>query len=148
MSAENRRGSSLFSGPSAGAGEKTQLRAGAPTPKPLNGTSQPSGGATRRASNVMMPGALGGGLGFGIDFDDSDYEDSDDDDGPPPGANPGGNKGGSTAGGPNHRPYVGGFAAAAYEAAKAHHSTQSKMENPEEPRPSPPSGKQQQNEKA
>jgi len=147
MSAENRRGSSLFSGPGAGAGEKTQLRAGAPTPKPLNGTSQPSGGATRRASNVMMPGALGGGLGFGIDFDDSDYEDSDDDDGPPPGANPSG-KGGATAGGPNHRPYVGGFAAAAYEAAKAHHSTQSKMENPEEPRPSPPSGKQQQNEKA
>lgn len=45
-------------------------------------------------------------------------------------------------GGPNHRPLVGGFAAAAYEAAKAHHYS-SKRETPggEVPRdrPAPPS---------
>lgn len=45
-------------------------------------------------------------------------------------------------GGPNHRPLVGGFAAAAYEAAKAHHyskkSTEDTYGGMQKPRDSPP----------
>eukprot|EP00547_Thalassionema_nitzschioides_P001105 CAMPEP_0194212004 /NCGR_PEP_ID=MMETSP0156-20130528/11501_1 /TAXON_ID=33649 /ORGANISM="Thalassionema nitzschioides, Strain L26-B" /LENGTH=179 /DNA_ID=CAMNT_0038939709 /DNA_START=97 /DNA_END=636 /DNA_ORIENTATION=+ len=63
------------------------------------------------------------GLGDLVEFDNSDFDDSDDDD---DGDNPWGEKAtkgrtGSTVGGPNHRPLVGGFAAAAYEAARSHH---------------------------
>lgn len=47
-------------------------------------------------------------------------------------------------GGPNHRPLVGGFAAAAYEAAKAHHYSQKRDPNGDNAsiprdRPAPPS---------
>ena len=78
----------------------------------------------KRQSVVLQPMP---GLG---DFMNSDSEDDDDDDEdaalaaaaaagrlpgqPIPGAP-------DTMGGPNHRPLVGGFAAAAYEAARAHH---------------------------
>ncbi len=108
MSEDRRRGSSIFSGAGAGAGE-SNAQGGAPQ----------GGGAVRRSSSVLQPGALGG-IGFGIDFDDSDYDDSDDED-EPPAAVPSGQAGAPT-GGPNHRPYVGGFAAAAYEAARMHHT--------------------------
>mmetsp|Transcript_3189 Transcript_3189/g.7674 ORF Transcript_3189/g.7674 Transcript_3189/m.7674 type:complete len:137 (+) Transcript_3189:171-581(+) len=104
MSDAPRRGSSLFSGPGAVAGSNAE-----PTGS--------GGGAQRRSSSVLQPGALAG-IGFGIDFDDSDYEDSDDEDGSPV-ASP---TNGTGTGGPNHRPYVGGFAAAAYEAARMHHT--------------------------
>jgi hypothetical protein len=80
--------------------------------------------APKRGSVVMKPMAGIGGL---VDFDDSDFDDSDEDDDddddnerlpgkPMPGASSG-----AAVGGPNHRPLVGGFAAAAYEAARAHH---------------------------
>jgi hypothetical protein len=79
--------------------------------------------APKRGSVVMMPMTGIGGL---VDFDDSDFDDSDDDDDeddderlpgrPMPGAS-----NSAAVGGPNHRPLVGGFAAAAYEAARAHH---------------------------
>ena len=92
-------------------------------------------------------GGLGGALGFGIDFDDSDYEDSDDEQVPQGGPRGGGLQGqsmsaplpGTGAGGVNSRPMVGGFAAAAYEAARAHHyQTQAKMQqakNKQQPAP-------------
>ena len=66
------------------------------------------------------PGAGGGAINLGADFVD-DYE-SDEEQAPapqpvkvPPSQNPGA---------PGGRPMVGGFAAAAYEAAKAHHYAQ------------------------
>ena len=77
----------------------------------------PNGG-THRQSVVMNPVPGFGGL-LGADFDDNDYDDSDDDVPPKP-------KQGVAAGNsdPNHRPMVGGFAAAAYEAARADHYRQ------------------------
>ena len=141
MSAEPRRGSSLFSGPGSGAGNSININSKSNDPKGGDGGTpdpqeRPPGGVSRRASSVLQPGALGGIGGLGIDFNDSDYEDSDEevDDGP-------GNVNGQGTGGPNHRPYVGGFAAAAYEAARAHHNTSSKEQDEEEPqdqqKPSP-----------
>ena len=111
-----RRGSSLFSNPGGAA-------AGG------GGAGEPPGGPKRQS--VVLSG-LGGGVGFGIDFDDSDYDDSDDEDVPhggpyggapglPGQAMPGSSTGTSTTGSQNSRPMVGGFAAAAYEAARAHH---------------------------
>ena len=135
MSDGPRRGSSMFSNPSAAGGEPrtgagVDSGSGAPTPNnPV--PVAPGGGVGRRGSAVLQPGALGGGIGFGIDFDDSDYDDSDDDEGLGATGRSGrgmGQGGGSMVppgagtGGPNHRPYVGGFAAAAYEAARAHHT--------------------------
>ena len=71
----------------------------------------PSGGHHRQ-SVVMQPVAGFRGL-LGADFDDSDY---DEDDAPKP-------EQGVAAedSNPNHRVMVGGFAAAAYEAARADH---------------------------
>uniref|UniRef100_A0A7S2HJI8 Uncharacterized protein n=1 Tax=Helicotheca tamesis TaxID=374047 RepID=A0A7S2HJI8_9STRA len=83
-------------------------------------------GDIRRNSVVLNPVAMGGLAGL-IDFDDSDYEDSDDDGGRPGGPAGGpmpGNSSGfnpAASGGPDHRPMVGGFAAAAYEAAREYH---------------------------
>lgn len=110
-----RRGSSLFSNPGA---------AGA-----AGGGGQGEAPGAKRQSVVLS--GLGGGVGFGIDFDDSDYDDSDDEDVPhggpyggpglPGQAMPGSASASSTTGAQNSRPMVGGFAAAAYEAARAHH---------------------------
>eukprot|EP00591_Stephanopyxis_turris_P001106 CAMPEP_0195522448 /NCGR_PEP_ID=MMETSP0794_2-20130614/20637_1 /TAXON_ID=515487 /ORGANISM="Stephanopyxis turris, Strain CCMP 815" /LENGTH=243 /DNA_ID=CAMNT_0040652211 /DNA_START=187 /DNA_END=918 /DNA_ORIENTATION=+ len=79
------------------------------------------GGNKRRGSAVLQPMALGALGAF-----DSDFEDSDEECDPsrvPPSSVPG------MSGGPApHRPLVGGFAAAAYEAARDHHyKTQSAM---------------------
>jgi len=101
-------------------------RAGAP---PGN-----SSGSVKRQSVTLQPMS---GLSGLVDFD-SDLEDSDEDEPPRPQAGgglpgqpmpqgfPGGPRGppGAAPGaapGPNHRPMVGGFAAAAYEAARAYH---------------------------
>lgn len=76
-------------------------------------------------------------MGFGIDFDDSDFDDDSDEEDvrpTPPVRGSSGVPPGAGAGGPNHRPYVGGFAAAAYEAARAHHT-----ESSTEPKPKPKS---------
>lgn len=70
-------------------------------------TSEGPGGE-RRNSVMMTPAGM---LGE-VDFDDSD----DDSSSPPNGASPVGG-----ADNQNHRPLVGGFAAAAYEAARADH---------------------------
>lgn len=89
-------------------------------------------GGARRNSVVMQPVALGGLAGL----DDSDYGSSDDDDAVSPGN--------SAPEVPNHRPMVGGFAAAAYEAARAHHYAQKQRmakynsQKSKGPRPSPP----------
>lgn len=78
----------------------------------------------RRDSVVMKPVGFGGLLG--TDFDDVDYDDSDDDVGQP---NPP-----TTNGDPNHRPMVGGFAAASYEAAREYHlKNQGKAGNKKSP---------------
>lgn len=121
-----RRGSSLFSGPGAASGAPPSK---GPPPKVQGSAPMMGGPGGRRNSSVLQIGQPGGGIGFGIDFDDSDYEDSDDDDvpygGPRGGALPGqpvpGNRPATGAGSANSRPMVGGFAAAAYEAARAHH---------------------------
>lgn len=63
---------------------------------------------SRRQSNVMQP--MAGGLGF--DYD-SEEEEETPQQAPAPAA--------AGADSANHRPLVGGFAAAAYEAARAHH---------------------------
>lgn len=64
-----------------------------------------------RRNSVMM---TAGGM---VGLQEVDFDDSDDDDGPRPPI------GAPTVGhsNPNHRPMVGGFAAAAYEAARADH---------------------------
>jgi hypothetical protein len=80
--------------------------------------------AAKRASVVMKPMVGAGGL---VDLDDPDFDDSDDDDDDDddderlPGKPMPGVSNGAAVGGPHHRPLVGGFAAAAYEAARAHH---------------------------
>mmetsp|Transcript_6419 Transcript_6419/g.9452 ORF Transcript_6419/g.9452 Transcript_6419/m.9452 type:complete len:198 (+) Transcript_6419:149-742(+) len=92
----------------------------APVKPPANMTRpSPMGGgpAIKRGSVALKPMSGIGGL---VDFDDSDFDDSDEEDAlhlpgaPMPGS-------ANAVGGPNHRPLVGGFAAAAYEAARAHH---------------------------
>jgi len=92
----------------------------APVKPPANMTRpSPTGGgpAIKRGSVALKPMSGIGGL---VDFDDSDFDDSDEEDGVPlPGAPMPGSA--NAVGGPNHRPLVGGFAAAAYEAARAHH---------------------------
>lgn len=138
MPEKARRGSSLFSSSNAGTGESSNnqgVNPPAEQPRP--------GGAARRSSSILQPGALGG-IGFGIDFDDSDYDDSDDEDGPPAGGTGGGANNGQGTGGPNHRPYVGGFAAAAYEAARAHHTQETKKQEQKEQEKTPASGSKQQ----
>lgn len=135
MAEQIRRGSAMFPGPDADAGSQQISETQSSGNPPQSESGGGGGGATRRSSSVLLPGALGGGVGFGIDFDDSDYEDSDDDDGP----SQGGAAPAATAGTPSHRPYVGGFAAAAYEAAKLHH-TQTQMK---QPKPTPSDDKQQ-----
>mmetsp|Transcript_13765 Transcript_13765/g.33337 ORF Transcript_13765/g.33337 Transcript_13765/m.33337 type:complete len:152 (+) Transcript_13765:214-669(+) len=139
-----RRGSSLFSNPAAAA-----AAAGG------GGAPGESGGPKRQS--VVLSG-LGGGVGFGIDFDDSDYDDSDDEDVPhggpygapglPGQAMPGSASGSSAAvtGAQNSRPMVGGFAAAAYEAARAHHfqnvAKEQAMKGGKPGQPLPPKGSQ------
>jgi hypothetical protein len=85
--------------------------------KPPDNVPRPMAPAVKRGSVALKPMSGIGGL---VDFDDSDFDDSDDDmDVDLPGAPMPGS--GDAVGGPNHRPLVGGFAAAAYEAARAHH---------------------------
>lgn len=71
----------------------------------------------RRGSSMFPAGAPGAKpMALNLGLDDDDY-DSDDDQAPPPQkqAPPAQKPKGP---GPNHRPYVGGFAAAAFEAAR------------------------------
>ena len=89
----SRRGSSLFA--QGGAAPA----AGAPT------------GSAKRQSVVLQPMAGGLGLDFDSDFSDSEDERSPQQPAAPPAA----------SSGTTDRPMVGGFAAAAYEAAKAYH---------------------------
>ena len=85
--------------------------------KPPENVTRPTAPAVKRGSVALKPMSGMGGL---VDFDDSDFDDSDDDYEPPLPGNP--MPGSADAvGGPNHRPLVGGFAAAAYEASRAHH---------------------------
>jgi len=78
--------------------------------------------APKRGSVVMKPMPFGGLVDFeDSDFDDSDEDDEDDDDVHLPGRPMSVASNAAAVGGPNHRPLVGGFAAAAYEAARAHH---------------------------
>ncbi|KAL7563414.1 hypothetical protein ACA910_016511 [Epithemia clementina (nom. ined.)] len=84
---------------------------------------------SRRGSSIFTAGGAGGpaaggqpmagGIGL-VDFDDSDYESEEEAPQQAPAPKPPVNNG-AGAGGPNHRPLVGGFAAAAYEAARAQH---------------------------
>ena len=82
---------------------------------------------SRRGSSIFTaPGGAGGGQpmagGIGlVDFDDSDYDSEDDSPQQPPPQPQAVKPPGVGSGGPNHRPLVGGFAAAAYEAARAQH---------------------------
>jgi hypothetical protein len=94
-------------------------------PSPAGAGQGPPGGAKGRGSVVMQP--MAGGIGL-IDFD-SDY-DSDEDHSPAP-----------VAAKPQppaaDRPMVGGFAAAAYEAAKAFHHQQKQKEQKQTNAPLP-----------
>jgi hypothetical protein len=103
-----RRGSSMFVPPGAGGGLAPPSPDGA-------GQGPPPGAQKGRGSVVMQP--MAGGIGL-VDFD-SDYE-SDEEQAPQKTAVPGV----SGASKPDDRPMVGGFAAAAYEAAKAFHAQQ------------------------
>jgi hypothetical protein len=100
-----RRGSSMFVPPGAGAGAGGGLAPPSPD------------GAGQGAPGAQKGGPMAGGIGL-IDFD-SDYE-SDEEQAPQQTAVPGV----SGASKPDDRPMVGGFAAAAYEAAKAFHAAQ------------------------
>jgi len=106
----SRRGSSLFAQPGAGGS----------APMAANGAAAaaPAGNA-KRQSVVLQP--MAGGIGL-VDFSDDEY-DSEEEEMPPQKSQPvpGGSGGGAGPGGPNHRPMVGGFAAAAYEAARSYH---------------------------
>jgi hypothetical protein len=97
----------MFVPPGAGAG-------GLAPPSPAGAGQGPPGGQKGRGSVVMQP--MAGGIGL-VDFD-SDYES--DEDQPPQQSVPGV----SGTSKPDDRPMVGGFAAAAYEAAKAFHAQQ------------------------
>mmetsp|Transcript_21040 Transcript_21040/g.31758 ORF Transcript_21040/g.31758 Transcript_21040/m.31758 type:complete len:199 (-) Transcript_21040:266-862(-) len=89
----------------------------APVKPPANMSRPNPVPAIKRGSVALKPMS---GLGGLVDFDDSDFDDSDEEDGQHlPGAPMPGSA--NAVGGPNHRPLVGGFAAAAYEAARAHH---------------------------
>jgi len=140
---DRRRGSSMFAGSDAVMNYKSSKGESKPSdlledfprreiaPKPSGGNShfysqpapvkppenkpRPIGTAIKRGSVALKPMS---GLGGLVDFDDSDFDDSDDDE---PYGNSGHTPGANAVGGPNHRPLVGGFAAAAYEAARAHH---------------------------
>lgn len=101
----------------------TQRNVQQPAPvKPPENVPRPTAPAVKRGSVALKPMA---GLGGLVDFDDSDFDDSDEEmelalpGAPLPGAPMPGSA--EMVGGPNHRPLVGGFAAAAYEAARAHH---------------------------
>lgn len=135
MDDKPRRGSSLFSNPAAAGGG-----GGAP------------GVEGKKRQSVVLSG-MGGG--FGIDFDDSDFDDSDEEDVPHGG--PYGGRGPSAqavrmsspsqiAGTEASRPMVGGFAAAAYEAARAHHfqnkAKQQALKGEKPGQPPPPKGSQ------
>jgi hypothetical protein len=98
----------MFVPPGAGAGAGGS--GGLAPPSPDGAGKGPPGG-----QKGMQP--MAGGIGL-IDFD-SDYE-SDEEQAPQKTAVPGV----STAAKPDARPMVGGFAAAAYEAAKAFHAQQ------------------------
>mmetsp|Transcript_30713 Transcript_30713/g.43584 ORF Transcript_30713/g.43584 Transcript_30713/m.43584 type:complete len:208 (+) Transcript_30713:148-771(+) len=91
-----------------------------PAPAPAPAPAPPVGPAVKRGSVALQPISGVGGL---VDFNDSDFDDSDDEDSGLPGAPLPANmpSGSHLPGGQNHRPLIGGFAAAAYEAAKAHH---------------------------
>ena len=101
-----------------------------------NGHGAGAGKAKQRSSVSLNPIAMGALAGL----HDSDLDDSDDDkDGPtekpvspPHVANP------KASGGPDHRPLVGGFAAAAYEAARADYykkqGVEVRIHNPPRPR--------------
>ena len=84
--------------------------------KPPENVIRPTAPAIKRGSVALKPMSGIGGL---VDFDDSDFDDSEEEAEYLPGAPVPGS--GDAVGGPNHRPLVGGFAAAAYEAARAHH---------------------------
>mmetsp|Transcript_28062 Transcript_28062/g.43195 ORF Transcript_28062/g.43195 Transcript_28062/m.43195 type:complete len:222 (+) Transcript_28062:259-924(+) len=93
--------------------------------RPVTGLSSSSLGAMMpsKRGSFTMPTAGMAGLGA---FDDSDDEDGTVSSQPLPGAplssyaqRPSFYSDGTGVGGPNHRPLVGGFAAAAYEAARA-----------------------------
>lgn len=157
---ERRRGSSMFvpdsamedykkeqHSPGGGGGEMLEdfpskaAPAAKPQPPPQAAPVKPPENVPRpqapvkRGSVALKPM---GGLGGLVDFDDSDFDDSDEEEMDLPGAPMPGN----AVGGPNHRPLVGGFAAAAYEAARAHHYSQmNKGKQPELPtrRGPPPS---------
>ena len=86
-------------------------------PENVSRPTPPAYTAVKRGSVALKPMS---GLGGLVDFDDSDFDDSDEElDFRLPGAPMPGSA--EAVGGPNHRPLVGGFAAAAYEAARAHH---------------------------
>jgi hypothetical protein len=148
---ERRRGSSMFAGDammdyknaSAGAAAapppsssenanlledfpKREPNKAQPAPvKPPENVTRPAP-PVKRGSVALKPMA---GLGGLVDFDDSDFDDSDDEDMHDlPGAPMPGSK--DSVGGPNHRPLVGGFAAAAYEAARAHHYAKVEKDKP------------------
>lgn len=87
-----------------------------------NGPMASSGDADeepKRQSVVLQP--MAGGIGL-ADYDDSDYDSEEEAQAPAPAPK----QKAPATGGPNHRPMVGGFAAAAYEAARAHHYAQKK----------------------
>lgn len=103
--------------PAAPAGPPPQT---APMAAPGGGGG--AGGGPKRQSVVLQP--MAGGMGL-VDFD-SDYE-SDEDDAPK-----------AAPADPNHRPMVGGFAAAAYEAARAYHMAHKDKGKKGGPPPPPP----------
>ena len=149
-----RRGSSLFSGPGAMGSVPPSGNHSPPNKQGAAPIGMAGGGGGRRNSTALPMGP-GGGVGVGIDFDDSDYEDSEDEEdvrhavphrGGPPAAASVGSGTPMTTGSANSRPMVGGFAAAAYEAAKAHHfqtvkKQQEKGGRPGEPKPESPGGR-------
>jgi hypothetical protein len=91
-----------------------------------SGLAPPSPDGAGGAQKVSQP--MAGGIGL-IDFD-SDYE-SDEEQAPQKTAVPGvsGGAKSDTSGQPESRPMVGGFAAAAYEAAKAFHAEQKRKKD-------------------
>jgi len=132
-----RRGSSMFT---PGGGGRGGMPGGGRGRGSGGGGGRGGGGVGAKRNSVMLQG--GGGRGgapliSGFDFSD-DESDDEPQRGPPPqqsyGGRGNGGRGGypgqsvpgvssasTGTGGSNARPMVGGFAAAAYEAAKAHH---------------------------
>lgn len=117
-----------------------------------SGKPKPGGGAKRNSVMLQPAGGPGGGALI------PDFESDEEDEqaapsssapapsgggaggipgGPIPGVQSGGGSGATKPGDPNHRPLVGGFAAAAYEAARAHHyRTQAAKEKRKQSKPS------------